>query len=198
MAHIFFEPLQQRKNPQSLFGGSWFPGLNLGNFQIYAVSIPPEYSRYVNPNPWSTPSYLNPMWSNTLTTPWSGSYAFSWPVSYNLPWSNPLNSFYSPWTNTFNFPWLSPFGFSWLDPRLTDPGFHAWGPPPPMISPCYTSPPPPDENYRTCYLVGPIDTSSLNLETVKKVRESLIAFFQNKGILSNRQMQRLLSSFERA
>ena len=190
MPHIFLEPLEQRKSTQSLYTG-FFPqssyGYNPigsyygGDTQVYCYAMGP-LPKTDYPNPWSTDWYnpspfpwydpwqimWNP-WTSPLNNPWSTPWNSPWNSPWSNPWSTPWNSPWSnPWSNPWNSPWSSPWNNPWSTPNPGTP---------------------------TCYLVGaPLYSSSGYKEKFKQMRETLVAFFQEKGIFTEDHKQKLLSS----
>ncbi len=51
-----------------------------------------------------------------------------------------------------------------------------------------------DRSRASCYYGGPISSSTNYKEKFKQVRETLVAFFQEKGIFTEDHKKRLLSS----
>ncbi|MGA1864716.1 MAG: hypothetical protein ACMUHX_06605 [bacterium] len=214
MPHIFFERLEQRKNTQSLIGfGSEF----LGNTNLFGGS--PYSSYYPSANSLSTygsygqyelsvfnPSFqpvcfLKPFPVCYIPPPLFGLdfVEFTNPQVYNNNvWSSPVtNSLFNGFSQTYlstQNGLTAPFSSG----NVFNPGFGSN----PLSSPFSTGnfmapswgqgilPSPASDNS-----ILPVTDINLDrLSKLGKMRENLIALFRNKGILSDKQGQRLLCS----
>lgn len=155
-------------------GGPYGP---IGPGSPYPLEYLQPYSKSMGLNQYEPFTSLSPSW--TIPNTWTS------PIQNN--WQNLFNTFPS---MNYQNTWTSPIQNNWQSPIHQSP-FELPGSI--MKSPVYD----PWPEGMTCYAVGPPYLRNLGISPVsklKKVRNNLLAFFQNKGILSDEQRQRLISS----
>jgi hypothetical protein len=218
MPHTFFERLERRRSTQALLGNISTNGLS--GFSSFSSSAPSSIS-----GSYGFPMYcyaLGPEWLRGLEGPWGGMIfePSKLPIgksSTQQPWLNP--SYQSPswnylnnWTSPIQQPWLTPSSWPstrfptsiWTSPLnqkypvglglpgggLGFPGGGLGNPGGGLVLPNLGP---------MCYAFGGMSGIGGGISKLKKVRKNLLAFFQNKGILTDKQRQRLLSSaFDKA
>jgi len=205
MPHIFFERLERRRSTQSLFA-TGINGLNMGpsgtsqayssyspsSFQLNSLSISSNYtysgglSDPTMPGPMCYAMGPPPIWEYPRIPIWESppgpTCYFRAPI-FEIPIFGPYTPSSPSWTipNT----WNSLFQNLWQTPTYQAP---SWNSPGSWSAPM--------SNYlqTPSYQLFNWGNYPDRLSKLKKVRNNLIAFFQNKGILSDKQGQRLLSS----
>lgn len=209
MPHIFFERLEQRKNTQSLLGfGSEFLGnLNLFGSSSYSSYYPSasSFGSYGSYSQYGTASYFPmppipmcyyppwPILNDYVTVPVFDNRALPFNDIGPFPAVNSLfNSFSQPsWSapNSVTTPYSSGslfnsgFGSNPLRSPFSGGNFQA-----PALGQ--------DILPSLIFDSNPLPAKEINqdrLSKLGKMRENLIAFFRSKGILSDKQRQRLLS-----
>lgn len=216
MPHIFFERLEERRSTQSILGNipanglmgssSFAPSASSGisgpygfplsmqgpqrSFEpiIYCYLVGPP----IQPEPPFEPPYgpgieIGPGIRKIFESPKLPSWGIPWSIPIQIPWLNP--TYTSPSWNFLNN-WTSPIQNNWQTPYNYSPSWNSTG--------NWTSP---ITNYPQTPSIPtyPWNTYMDKLSKLNNVRKDLLAFFREKGVLSDKQRQRLLSTpFEKA